>query len=55
MLAHNTLRIQDAALEREVQGFLIDRQARGLAAGTALMGQGKGVGAHGAPGCKALR
>ncbi len=35
MLAFNTLRIrQVVGVVREVQGFLIDRQARGLAAGT---------------------
>lgn len=35
MLALNTLRIrQVASVEREVQGFLIDRQARGLAVRT---------------------
>jgi len=35
MLSLNTLRIrQVASIDREVQGFLIDRQARGLAAGT---------------------
>jgi integrase/recombinase XerC/integrase/recombinase XerD len=35
MLSLSTLRIrQVASIDREVQGFLIDRQARGLAAGT---------------------